>query len=110
MGQQKVPGLGFQKILRGRIKRDPESESDSRSVVSDSATPWTAARQAPLSMGFSRQEHWSGLPFPSLGRLPNPGIELALLHCRQTLSFLSNQKRPCGPDSGAERLTLCVLK
>ena len=37
----------------------------SRSVVSDSATPWTAAHQAPLSMGFSRQEHWSGLPFPS---------------------------------------------
>ena len=39
------------------------------------ATPWTAARQAPLSMGFSWQEHWSGLPFPSPGDLPNPGIE-----------------------------------
>ena len=39
------------------------------------ATPWTVARQAPLSMGFSRQECWSGLPFPSLGDLPNPGIE-----------------------------------
>ena len=37
----------------------------SRSVVSDSATPWTVALQAPVSMGFSRQEHWSGLPFPS---------------------------------------------
>ena len=36
-------------------------------------TPWTAARQAPLSMGFSRQEHWSGLPFPSTGDLPHPG-------------------------------------
>ena len=35
------------------------------SVVSDSATPWTIASQAPLSMGFSRQEYWSGLPFPS---------------------------------------------
>ena len=34
------------------------------SVVPDSATPWTAARQAPLSMGFSRQDYWSGLPFP----------------------------------------------
>ena len=45
------------------------------SVVSDSATPWTVARQAPLSMGFSRQEYWSGLPFPSPGDLPNPGIE-----------------------------------
>ena len=37
--------------------------------------PWTIARQAPLSMGFSRQEYWSGLPFPSLGDLLNPGIE-----------------------------------
>ena len=40
------------------------------------ATPWTVAYQAPLSMGFSRQEYWSGLPFPSPGHLPNPGIEL----------------------------------
>ena len=38
-------------------------------------TPWTVAHQAPLSMGFSREEHWSGLPFPSPGDLPNPGIE-----------------------------------
>ena len=39
------------------------------------ATPWTAAHQAPQSVGFSRQEYWSGLPFPSPGDLPNPGIE-----------------------------------
>ena len=39
------------------------------------ATPWTVAYQAPLSMGFSRQECWSGLPFPSSGDLPDPGIE-----------------------------------
>ena len=39
------------------------------------ATPWTVAYQGPLSMGFSRQEYWSGLPFPSPGYLPNPGIE-----------------------------------
>ena len=38
-------------------------------------TPWTVARQAPLSMRFSRQEYWSGFPFPSAGDLPNPGIE-----------------------------------
>ena len=37
--------------------------------------PWTVARQAPLSVGFSRQEYWSGLPFPSPGNLPDPGIE-----------------------------------
>ena len=39
------------------------------------ATPWTAACQAPLPMGFSRQEYWSGLPCPPLGDLTNPGIE-----------------------------------
>ena len=39
------------------------------------ATPWTIAYQAPPSMGFSRQEDWSGLPFLSPGDLPNPGIE-----------------------------------
>ena len=39
------------------------------------ATPWTVARQPPLSMEFSRQEYWSGLPFPSPADLPDPGIE-----------------------------------
>ena len=38
-------------------------------------TPWTVAHQAPQSLGFSRQEYWSGLPFPSPGELPDPGIE-----------------------------------
>ena len=41
----------------------------------DSATPWTVALQAPLSMWFSRQEYWNRLPFPSPGDLPDPGIE-----------------------------------
>ena len=41
------------------------------------ATPWTIAYQAPLSMGFARQEYWSGLPFPSPGDLPDPGIKPA---------------------------------
>ena len=39
------------------------------------ATSWTVARQAPLSIGFSRQEYWSGLPFPSPGDLSDPGIK-----------------------------------
>ena len=47
------------------------------SVMSNSATPWTVAHQAPLSTGFSRQEYWSGLPCPSPGNLPDPGIEPA---------------------------------
>ena len=45
------------------------------------ATPWTVAYQAPPSRGFSRQEYWSGLPFPSPGHLPDPGLP----HWRQTL-------------------------
>ena len=49
-------------------------ESKSRSVVSDFATPRTVTCQAPLFMGFFRQEYWSGLPRPPPGDLPNPGI------------------------------------
>ena len=43
--------------------------------MSDSVTPWVVDHQAPLSMEFSRQEYWSGLPFPSPGDLPGPGTE-----------------------------------
>ena len=49
------------------------------SIMSNSATPWTVALQAPLSMGFSRQEYWSGLPFPPPGNLPDMGWNLGLL-------------------------------
>ena len=62
-----------------KLPKDTElirSKCISRSVVSDSlATPWTKAHQASLSMGFPRQEDWSGLPFPYPGDLPNPEIE-----------------------------------
>ena len=47
----------------------------SPSCVRPFVTPWTGAYQAPRSMEFSRQEYWSGLPCPSPGNLPNPGIE-----------------------------------
>ena len=60
-------------------------------------TPWTVAHQAPLSMEYSRQEYWSGLPFPSPGDLPHPGIKHQkknLLHCRQILYHLSHQGSP----------------
>ena len=67
-------------------------------VISDSVTPWTVALQAPLSMEFPRQEHWSGLPFPSPGDLPDSGIEprsptlqmdfLSLSHWGSPLSIL----------------------
>ena len=55
------------------------------------STPWTVAYQAPLSMGFSRQEYLNRLPFPSPGNLPDPGIEPGLPHCRQILYCLSHQ-------------------
>ena len=52
-----------------------ESESEVAQSCPTLCDPWTVAHQAPLSMGFSRKEYWSGLPFPSPGDLPNPGIE-----------------------------------
>ena len=61
----------------------------SSKVVSDSfATPWTVTHQAPLSMGFPRQEYRNVLPFPTPEDLPDPGMELlspCLLHCRGIL-------------------------
>ena len=72
-------------------------------------TPWTVALQASLSMEFSRQEYWSGLPFPSPGDLLNPGTELRLPHCRQILYHwatrqalrqlsIHTQKKNIGPE------------
>ena len=59
-----------------RIKLLPHTvKVKSLSRVQLFATPWTVAYHAPPSMGFSRQESWSGLPFPSPGGLPDPGIE-----------------------------------
>ena len=68
------------------------------------ATPWTVARQAPLSMGSSRREYWSGLPCPPPGHLPKPGIKPAsltspalaggFLTIRATREALSNPGKP----------------
>ena len=65
------------------------------SVMSDSDSPRTVAHQAPLSMGFFRQEYWSGLPFPPPGDLPDPGtepasLEFSALEC--SLPLLSSGK------------------
>ena len=49
--------------------------AQSLSCVRLFVTPWTVAHQAPLSVGFSSQEYWSGLPFPPAGDLPDPGIK-----------------------------------
>ena len=66
-------------------------ESVSCSVVSDSLgpPPWTVAHRAPLSMGFSRQEFWSGLPFPSPGIFLTQELNTGLLYCREILHHLS---------------------
>ena len=64
-----------------------------------SATLWMVARQALLSMGFSRQEYWSGLPFPPPGDLPDPGIQpasLCLLHWQAHSLPLSHLGRSHG--------------
>ena len=58
-----------------RIIKVKEGQSVSRWVVSDFMWPHGVALQAPLSMGFLRQEYWSGLPFPSPEDLPSPGLE-----------------------------------
>ena len=57
-------------------------------------TPWTVARQAPLSMGFSRKERWSGQPFPFPGDRPDQGWNPDFLHVRQILYHLSHQGSP----------------
>ena len=75
--------LAFSKERKKKVK--------SLSHVQLSSTPWTVAYWVPRSMGFSRQEYWSGLPFPSPGDLPNQGSNLGLLYCRQTLYHLSHQ-------------------
>ena len=54
-------------------------------------TPWTVVHQAPLSMEFSKQEYWSGLPFPPPGDLPNPGIEPASSALQADSLLLSHQ-------------------
>ena len=59
--------------------------------MSDSVTLWTLAHQAPLSVGFSRQEYWSGLSFPFPGDFLTHGSNPGLLHCRQILYQLSYQ-------------------
>ena len=57
-------------------------------------TPWTVARQAPLSMGFSRQDYWSGWPFPSPGIFPTQGSNPGLLLCRLILYQRATREAP----------------
>ena len=81
--------LGNKSILWSHLTKW-RSEVKSLSRVQLFVTPWTVAYKAPLSMEFSRQEYWSGLPFHSPGDLPNPGP----LHWRQILYCLSHRGSP----------------
>ena len=73
-------------------------------------TPWIVAQQAPLSMKFSRQEYWSGLPFPVLGALPDPGTEPVSLESLMHWQAHSLPLRHLGnPLSGTYRLTTLIL-
>ena len=65
--------MDLESVILNEVVRQRRSEVKSLSRVR--LFVWTVAYQAPLSMGFSRQQYWSGLPFPSPGDLPNPGIE-----------------------------------
>ena len=79
-------------------------------------TPWTVAHQVPLSLGFSRREYWSGLPFPSLGDLPDSGIELPSSALQaDSLYHLSHQGSPLAPgamgkDQGREGAQTCTCR
>ena len=78
-----------------------------RSVAQSCLTTMSVAHQAPLPMGFSRQEYWSGLPCPSTGDLPNPGIEPR----SPTLQENSSPSEPPGRMDGSHLMymTVCVL-
>ena len=65
----------YSKVISLQLKQTKKENSESVSRVQIFEPPWTVARQPPLSMGFSRQEYWSGLPFSSAEDLPDPGTE-----------------------------------
>ena len=84
-GSIRILNVTFISVISERKKE----KKWSCSVVSDSLQPH--GHQAPPSMGFSRQEYWTGLPFPFPGNFPTQGSNPGLPHCRQTLNRLSHQ-------------------
>ena len=90
-----APGLGGDRLQRLELAALCIAAQSCQTVCD----PWTVAHQAPLSMGFSRQEYWSGWPRPPWagwggGVFPTQGSSLGLLHCRQILYLLSHQGSP----------------
>ena len=85
----KIPWTCFKDI----VSKDQHHER--YIVFMSAATPWTVALQAPLSMEFSMQEYWSGFSFPSLGDLPNPGIEPGSPTMQADSLSSDHQRSPC---------------
>ena len=73
---------------------NPSSSQTLSKVLGNSETPQTVTRQAPVSMGFSQQGYWSGLPFPPPGALPDLGIESASPALQAKYSPMSHQRHP----------------
>ena len=73
------------------LEKEEKSESEVTQSCPTLCDPMDCSLPGSSIHGILQQESWSGLPFPSLGDLPDPGIEPGLLHCRQTLYYLSHQ-------------------
>ena len=87
--------MGFQRVKHDWVTELNWCMLSCFSCVRLFATPWTVARQAPLSLGFSRQEYWFGLPFPTPGDLPDPGIEpMSLISLALADGFFSPPAKP----------------
>ena len=92
-------------VLISRSRRVPWCVCQPLSHVRLFATPQTVARQAPLSMGFSRQEYWSGLPFPSPGIFLTQGSNPGLPHCGQILYQMSHPGSPSYTNVNGQTVT-----
>ena len=94
---QRASGLGVGQGTGEALRGARHLFQVQSSVVANSVTPWTVARQAPLSMKVSRQGYWSGLPFHSPGDLPHPGIKprSPALQADSLLSELRHVAVPC---------------
>ena len=105
-GRRARSSIGGHLVPQTRVLSGPGTEGSGGLVAKSYptlATPWTTALQAPLSMGFSRQEYWTGLPFPSPGDLPHPGTEPGspALQADSLLTALQGPETATeGPDGG----------
>ena len=82
---------------------------ESQSHVQPFVTSWTVAHKAPLSVGFSRQEYRSGLPLPSSGDRPDPGIKPMSPELQADSLLLSHQGSPCGTGKALSKWKLYLL-